>query len=103
MWVAKRGRPKSEDPANNITSVRLTDSEHQVVKKAADRAELPLGQYMRAVIVEVAQFDISRSQQVSEHPDTNTTDTEQTNTRPQPKMSEPRPTINTATSTRSPH
>lgn len=75
MWVAKRGRPKSEDPANNITSVRLTDSEHQVVKTAADRAKLSLGQYMRAVIVEVAQFDISRTQ-TSDHRDSNTIETE---------------------------
>lgn len=76
MWVAERGRPKSQDPANNITSVRLTNSEHQLAKKAADLANLRLGQYMRAKVVEAAQLDVSRAQQVSDHPDNNTINTE---------------------------
>ncbi|MGG7104635.1 DUF6290 family protein [Rhodococcus sp. 24CO] len=75
--MTERGRPKSEDPARNITSVRLTDSEHRLAKEAAGLANLRLGQYMRAKVVEAAQEEIGRAQQVREHSDGDETETGQ--------------------------
>jgi uncharacterized protein (DUF1778 family) len=43
----RTGRPKSEHPRSNIIPVRFSDDEVALIKWAADRAEITVGQYIR--------------------------------------------------------
>ncbi|WP_037140567.1 plasmid mobilization protein [Rhodococcoides fascians] len=58
--MAQRGRPKSEDPRDNIVPVRFTASEYDEVARAADAAGVSLSAYLRARGVAAAKRSVRR-------------------------------------------
>ncbi|MBO4864209.1 MAG: ribbon-helix-helix protein, CopG family [Eubacterium sp.] len=50
--MAKRGRPKSDDPKAERITVRFTDEEYQLLKERADNNNQTIAQFIREAVKE---------------------------------------------------
>lgn len=52
--MVRTGRPRSQNPRQRAVNVRLTQDEHDALRRAADKADLTVSEYVRAAALKQA-------------------------------------------------
>jgi len=60
--VAKRGRPKKQNPLDEYVELRLSSDEKQGFRDAADLAGIPLATWVRERLRQIAARELKKSQ-----------------------------------------
>ncbi len=60
--MAKRGRPKKENPLDEYIELRVSTDEKQVFRDAAERAGIPLATWMRERLRRVAIRELENAE-----------------------------------------
>lgn len=60
--MAKRGRPKKDNPLDEYIELRVSTDEKQAFRDAADRAGIPLATWMRERLRKVAIRELENAE-----------------------------------------